>query len=278
MHNPQVYPKHIYEPIREEIAISYIQHEFRKLLWRVPEKHWGAINKNIADWMNSPNLAAPRDFWNGFHGISMGFKLIIGFVYLLTAENIIWKKKQFPLLKLHFGVEQEETKIIRAGKLPTTEVATYFSKEENHALKENYLGRIRKHFKGHKLEKMFPIIVIQKGSGNNLKHYVHDGNRRLTWAVLEGADKISAYVGKYTTERKFPKNYWIPTSILMDNLFFAKIAYDKKDKRLFGYYMKILKDMLNKSESAIYEMKERALITSQQPFKNDVLKALGLFN
>ena len=63
----------------------------------------------------------------------------------------------------------------------------------------------------------------------------------------------------------------------MDNLFFAKRAHDQKDKKLFDNYMNILKDMLSKSESAVYEMKERAL-TSQQPFRNDVLKALGLFN
>lgn len=277
MNPTKVYPKQIYEPIREEIAVSYIKHEFRKLLWRVPQKYFSAIDKDISDWMNSPNLATPRDFWNGFHGICMGFKLIIGFVYLLTAENINWKKQKFPVSKLWFGVEQEETKAIRKEKLSVNEVAKYYSLKENKLLKEKYLKRIRKYFKSTKLDSIFPIIVIQKERENGLTYTVHDGNRRLMWTVLEGKDKIPAYVGKYSTKEKFPINYWIPTSVFMDNLFFAKSAYDRGDKRLFGYYMNILRDMLDKSESAVYEMKKRA-ITSQQPFRNDVLKTLGLFN
>ncbi|MEM2145785.1 MAG: hypothetical protein QW279_10515, partial [Candidatus Jordarchaeaceae archaeon] len=92
----KIYPKHIYEPIRIEIATSYIKHEFRKLLWRIPEKYFEKIDKDIKSWMNSPELATPRDFWNGFHGIAMGFKLKIGLIYLVTAENIKWSKRQFP--------------------------------------------------------------------------------------------------------------------------------------------------------------------------------------
>lgn len=39
----KIYPENLYEPIREEIAISYIQHEFRKLLRRTPEKNIGKL-------------------------------------------------------------------------------------------------------------------------------------------------------------------------------------------------------------------------------------------
>jgi len=271
----KIYPSHIYEPIREEIAVSYIKHEFRKLLWRIPEKYWSKIDRDISNWMNSPLLATPRDFWNGFHGICMGFKLIIGLVYLVTAENIIWKKEQFPISKLRFGVEQMETKKIKPGKLPAIEVAKYFAKEENRIIKEDYLEKIRGYFKGIKLNEIFPIIVIQKESENELIHFVHDGNRRLSWSVLEGAVKIPAYIGEYSTKEKFPKNYWIPTSILMDNIFFARRAFNKDNMNLFNSYMDVLRDMLDKSESSVYEMKNRAL-TSKQPFRNKVLKALNI--
>jgi len=97
----------------------------------------------------------------------------------------------------------------------------------------------------------------------------------LAKAILEGKGKILTYLGEYKTPEKFPMNYWIPTSILMDVLFFARQAYKQEDKKLFEKYMVILKDMLSKSGSAIYEMKERA-ITKKQPFRNDVLKALDL--
>jgi len=277
MVSTQVYPKHLYEPIREEIVVSYIKHEFRKLLWRVPEKYFNAIDKDISDWMNSPEFANPRDFWNLFHGISMGFKLKIGLIYLVTAKNIKWSKSKFAVLDLQFGVEQRETKKIRDGKLAATEVAEFYTKKGNQALKAEFLKLNQKLSNETPPRDQHPIIAIQTKEGEQLVYSVHDGNRRLAKAILEGKNIIPAYIGKYSTKDKLPKNYWIPTSILMDNLFFAKRAYDQKDKGLFDFYVKILKDMLSKSESAVYEMKERAL-ASQQPFRNDVLKALGLFN
>lgn len=61
----------------------------------------------------------------------------------------------------------------------------------------------------------------------------------------------------------------------MDYLYFARQAYERKDKVLFKKYTATLKDMLTFSESGVYEMKERAL-TRKQPFRNEVLKALNL--
>lgn len=269
------YPEHLYEPIREEVAVSYIQHEFRKLLLNLPEKYFDGIDRDISGWMTSPEFASPRDFWNLFHGIAMGFKLKIGLIYLATAENIKWSKKESPVLDLWFGVEQRETKKVREGRLSAKEVAQFYSRKENEVLKKKFQKLNQKLSNETPPRDQHPIIAIQKEEEGKLVFSVHDGNRRLAKAVLEGKEKILAYLGEYTTKEKFPKNYWIPTSILMDNLFFAKRAYDQKDKKLFNHYMKVLKDMLSKSESAVYEMKERAL-TSQQPFRNDVLKTLKL--
>ncbi len=262
--------------MREEVAISYIKHEFRKLLWRVPEKYFEAIDKDLSDWMNSPELAIPRDFWNGFHGIAMGFKLKIGLIYLITAENTKWSKQIFPIKDLWFGVEQRETKQIRDGKLSAKEVSEFYSLKTNKTKRFEFLELNRKLSEETPPRDLHPIIAIQKMEGENLVYSVHDGNRRLAKAILERKEKILTYLGTYTTEQKLPINYWIPTSILMDIIFFAHQAYDNKDKKLFNKYMSSLKDMLSKSESAIYEMKERAL-TSQQPFRRDVLKALDLF-
>lgn len=275
MDTSQVYPKHIYEPIRIQIATDYMKHEFRKLLWRVPVKYWGVIDKDISDWMISPEFANPRDFWNLFHGISMGFKLKIGLIYLVTAENIKWSKKEFPVSELWFGVEQRETKRIRNGRLSAKEVVEFYSKKENKADKKKFLELNYKLSNETPPRDDHPIIAIQRFEGENLIYSVHDGNRRLAKAILEGKEKILTYTGKYKTKEKFPKNYWIPTSILMEILFFARQAYEKKNNKLFNHYITTLKDILHKSESAIYEIKERAL-TSEQPFRNGVLEALGL--
>lgn len=271
----KVYPKHIYESIRAEIAKSYIKHEFRKLLWRIPEKYFTEIDKDISDWLISPELAIPRDFWNGFHGIAMGFKLKIGLIYLVTAENIKWEKIDYPVKKLWFGVEQRETRLIRNGKLSANEVRNYYSKKENESEKEKFLKLNDKLSKETSPRDHHPIIAIQSTEDKELVYSVHDGNRRLAKSILEDKNSILTYLGTYKSKGKEPKNYWIPTSVLMDILFFAKLAYDQENTKSFNQYMEILKDMLEKSESSVYEMRERAL-TKKQPFRNDVLKALDL--
>jgi len=55
MTTPRLYPQHIYEPVRAEIAISYLKHEFRKLLPGVQDKGWEIIDKNISGWMHHWN-------------------------------------------------------------------------------------------------------------------------------------------------------------------------------------------------------------------------------
>jgi len=268
----RVYPKHLYEPIREEIAVSYLKHELRKLFRTVPEKNWGFMDRDISDWTHSPELATPRDFWNGFHGIAMGFKLKIGLIYHITAENIIWKKERVPLSSLWFGVELQQTKVVGAGRQPAKKLIDFYFNPLNKKERERQLEYTLKLSSGTYSRDDHPVIIIQRLEENTPILSVQDGNRRLAKAVLMGEEKILAYVGRYTTEDKFPKNFWLPTSLLLETLLFARRAYESKNEKLFSEYISVLKDMI---ESAKYEFTNRAL-TTQQPFRNDVLKALGL--
>lgn len=273
--NKGIYPPHLFEPIREKIAVSYIQHEARKLFWRLPAKYFEKIDRDIEDLMHSPYMANPRDFWNIFHGIAMGFRLKIGLIYIVTAENIRWTKRNFSVSRLWFGVDLQQTKVVGEGRQPAEKLKKFYFDPKNKEEKEKQLAFTLKLSSDTAPRDTHPIIAVHGYEGKELVYSVHEGNRRLAKAILEGKEKILAYVGEYTTKDKFPKNYWVPTSILMDNLFFARRAYDKGDKRLFEKYMKVLRDMLDKSESAVFEMKNRAL-TNKQPFRNDVLKALVL--
>ena len=205
----------------------------------------------------------------------MGFKLKLGLVYLITAENIKWSKKEYPVEKLWFGVDLKQTNVVGKGKLPAKKLVDFYLKPENKKIKQEQLEFTLKLSKETAPRDKQPVIAIQTLKDDKAVYSVHDGNRRLAKAILEEKEKISAFLGEYSSSEKFQMNYWIPTSILMDVLFFAREAYKQEDKKLFEKYMAILKDMLSKSESAVYEMKERAL-TSQQPFRNDVLKSLGL--
>lgn len=270
----KVYPSHIYEDIRQQVAANYVRHEFRKLLWRVPESHWGAIDRDISGWIKSPELAIPRDFWNGFHGICMGFKLKIGLIYFITAKNVAWSKKTIPLTKLWFGVEFDQIKAIGEGKQSIEAVSQFYNDPKNEKLKEDWLKLVTEKSGGTAPRDEHPIIVVQRERDSQMIYSVYDGNRRVAKAMLEGRGGVEAFVGEFT-EGTSPKDYWIPTTILMENLLFARQAYDRGDKELFSKYMAVLQDMLNQSESAGYELKERAL-TSQQPFRNDVLRALDM--
>lgn len=274
MRKERDYPPHIYDSVRIKVATSYIKHELRKLLWRVPKIQWPAIDKNVADWMNSPWLATPRDFWNGFHGICMGFKLKIGLIYFVTAENITWKKEEIPVEELTFGVDLQQTRLVKPGVLSAREVIEFYADPKNKKIKEEQ-KKFTESFQTKAPRSENPIIVTQKSVDGKDVLSVYEGNWRMIKAILEDKKTITAFVGRFTSEKKELRNYWIPTTILMEILYFAKEAFEKEDKQLFQHHMEVLKNMLVKSESAIYELKERALI-HKQPFRNEVLKALDL--
>lgn len=268
------YPPHIYELVRVEVATTYIKHEFRKLFGGVTENYWDKIDKDISGWISSSELANPRDFWNGFHGICMGFKLKIGLVYAITAENISWTRKQFPVNNLWFGTELQQTKLAGEGKLSAEKIAKFYFDPANEALRKEQLEFTLGLSKDAVPRDDHPIIAVQNRREGEIIYPTFDGNRRLIKAILEGKDTIDAFVGEFTSGDKY-LNYWISTTLLMENLYFAKDAYDGGDRELFEKYMDVLKHMLSCSQSAVYELRERAL-TGKQSFKDDVLKALKL--
>ncbi len=267
-----VNPEHIYDNFRQKVATSYIKHEFRNLLRRVPKESWKAIDRDISDWVKSPELAKPRDFWNGFHGICMGFKLKIGLIYFVTAENVSWQKKSMNISDLWFGVELQQTKVVGDGKLPAYEVMKFYRVPKNAQERRKQLNFTLNLTRKTLARDKHPIIVVQKKKDNKLIYSVYDGNRRLAKAILQGKDKITAFVGSFTKGDQ-PVNYWIPTTILTENLYFARNAFERGDKKIFSDYLSILEDMISKSESAKYELRERALI-GDQAFKDEVLKYL----
>lgn len=245
------YPKHLYEKIREEVAVSYLKHELRKIFPSID-------TKEIEGLMNNKELATPRDFWNGVHGVGMGFKLHIGFIYLITAENIKWTRGKIAIDKLSFGVDREVTKLAE-----TREVKKII---------ESKIDIPKIDWVEDKQREFDPIIVIEKEEGLT----VYEGNGRLNKFLIEKREEIDTYVGRYTTEAKSPINYWLPTSVIMDVLFFAYQAIKSKDDQLLEKYCVILKDMMKNSESGKYEFVNRAL-TSKPEIREKILAHLTAF-
>lgn len=226
------YPKHLSEKIREEVALSYLKHELKKI--------FPSIDKNeIENLMENPELCTPRDFWNGLYGISMGFKLK-NILALVTAENISWERRTMKTEELSFGVEME-----------------VLSLEEIIAMRDNDIEREND-----------PIIAIEKIEKGKKIIKVHDGNGRLARHRAEDKGEIDVYLGKMSGG--YPKNYWLPTSLIIDNLYFIYETIDNNDEQLFEKQIDTLRNMLSKSESGKIEFLKRAL-TKREPYRSKIL-------
>lgn len=95
----KIFLPHLYEPLRRQIAIQYIQHEWRKLFPQLRGKElWQAIDKQIVDWYEMLSI---RNFWNAVHGITIGFRLT-SIVPWITSLNIKWEEKEVPFNELYF--------------------------------------------------------------------------------------------------------------------------------------------------------------------------------
>ncbi len=230
------YPKHLSEKIREEVAVSYLKHELIKI--------FPSIDKSeIENLMRNQELCTPRDFWNGLHGISMGFKLK-NILYLITAENITWQKKTMKVGELSFGVEMK-----------------ILSLDEIVKIRGNNLEREED-----------PIIAIETTKNNKKIIKVRDGNGRLARHIAENKKEIKAYLGKMA--EIYPRNYWLPTSLLIDNLYFVYEAIRNKNEKLFQEQVAVIKKMLENSESGKIEFLERAL-TSKKEIREKILNELN---
>jgi hypothetical protein len=118
------------------------------------------------------------------------------------------------------------------------------------------------------------IIVKEKSDGEKKFLGVYDGHNRLLEAILENKKNIEVYVGKFKNQDLMPKNYWLPTSLLMDNLYFVYEAIKNKDEKLFKKQMAVIKNMLKNSESGKIEFLERVL-TSKKEIREKILKVLN---
>jgi hypothetical protein len=252
------YPKHLSEKIREEVAVSYLKHELRKIFPSIK-------TEEVDNLMSSKELCNPRDFWNGLHGISMGFKLK-NILYLVTAENISWTKEKINCRDLNFGVEMSCTKVIREGKVSGKEFADFYKKNPEEKAKQ--LAETIRIRGNDMVREEEPIMAIEKEKALS----VHDGNGRLARFLLEDKETIEVYLGKMTG--KTPTNFWLPTSLLMDNLFFVYQAIENKNEELFVQQIAAIKNMLSFSESGRVEFTERAL-TSKAEYRGKILAALG---
>lgn len=270
----EVYPKHLYEQIRREIGVDYVRHELRKYLPSVKGEVWKRIDQDIEGWFDeAPFLYPVRDFWNGVHGIMMGFKLYSHLLNFITGENVRWTKEEIELELLNFGTVNSLVKeMVPEGNEVRLAMSGYL---KNERLRKSHLEEMQKWYEITEERSTNPIIVTQKRIEGKDKLVVYDGNGRTTLAVLEGRRKILAYVGRFVDERRQPENYWLPTSLLMEIVHFVKKAKEMGDDNLYDSYVRVLRDMLDRSESGRYEMLNR-VVSKGSKFYDEFMGDLDL--
>lgn len=268
------YPKHIYEPIRYEVAENYLVHELRKLFETVGKNYPDVLETDIRKLKNSKELANPRDFWNGFHGICMGFKLKIQLIYIVTAENVRWERKMVPINNIRFGAELDQTREISAGKLLAKEVRDFYLDPINMEKRNKYL-KIAGNYFDDNLRGKDPLSAFVLSNQPSQEVTIFDGNGRLGRIVLSpDINEVDCYVGEFTSESKVPTNTWVPTTLLMENLYYAKKAYDRGDNSTFNKYLEVVADMVKDSEAGRFDLIDRS-ISSSQPFRDETMRMLN---
>lgn len=270
----EVYPKHLYEQIRREIGVDYVRHELRKYLPSIKGEVWKRIDQDIEGWFDeAPFLYPVRDFWNGVHGIMMGFKLYSHLLNFITGENVRWTKEEIELELLSFGtVNSLVREVVPEGDDVRLAIRGYL---KNERLRKSHLEEMQKWYEITEERSTNPIIVTQKSIEGKDKLVVYDGNGRTTLAVLKGRGKILAYVGRFVDERRQPENYWLPTSLLMEIVHFVKKAKEMGDDNLYDSYVRVLRDMLDRSESGRYEMLNR-VVSKGSKFYDEFMGDLDL--
>lgn len=270
----EVYPKHLYEQIRREIGVDCIRHELRKYLPSIKGEVWRRIDQDIEGWFDeAPFLYPVRDFWNGVHGIMMGFKLYSHLLNFITGENVRWTKEEIELELLNFGTVNSLVKeMVPEGNEVRLAMSGYL---KNERLRKSHLEEMQKWYEITEERSTNPIIATQKSIEGKDKLVVYDGNGRTTLAVLKGRGKILAYVGRFVDERRQPENYWLPTSLLMEIVHFVKKAKEMGDDNLYDSYVRVLRDMLDRSESGRYEMLNR-VVSKGSKFYDEFMVDLDL--
>lgn len=205
-----IYPDHIYDPIRNQIAIQLLEKEFAKLFPDIPNKK---LSKAVGSWCDNATAYHlednVRDFWDIFAAIMESIKLKPKFTVYITAENYHWKQEVIDVgsIKLSSNLDQlnkipgfiwgDQTTVDNVLELiVSTEIL-------NEQKRINDLH-------SHDSQDKYPIIIRRLTDGS---HQVMDGNRRSLRAGLYGRKTIDAWVAHTDTET--PKDFWVPVNDLM---------------------------------------------------------------
>jgi hypothetical protein len=247
------YPRHFYDPMRIEIAVSQIQHEFRKLFPSLSLDQWDLMDRDISEWFCDEKfeLEEAHDFWNFFGGVARGLKLK-SLLFWVTASNVLWSKEEVFIRDIVMTWDYPGFSFMGKAPYPAEDLIKKFSQKDMANRKESMANDEIERSKKYAPRDHFPIVLFHDPKGGILNkfpgYYVLEGNRRTARSVLLDNNKILAFVGRFKKEEDFwPEDYWFRTGILRDLIFLSNYYNKARDGLGFrvvrSFYQLLMRDL-----------------------------------
>lgn len=249
-----IYPKHIYEPQRIEIAQQLAIKEYYKLMPFLSVEQFDQLYDQMLEWFTgiSCELAPVHDYWNFVGSMTETLKLKPT-VFHLTSENISWElhsvdTKEF---ELYWGVGDLENNGNKNGHWAYGEVKKeIIDNPKRFAVNKRISDEKSADTKISRDD--FPIIALQNLDGT---YKLLDGNRRVMRAWLYDIDKLDVWVGK-TIREPLVYNYWVSSSFLRRILMEYQINPTQTVKESIRSQLKII---FENSSIAKYHFEKRCM-------------------
>lgn len=205
-----VYPAHIYDQLRRDIAAEIIGKELAKLTGIDGNGELQRIRDFTQDTFEGINVVSSpvHDFWSTFELLPLvKTKRLSQFV---TAKNVAWHQEPRDIDQLTLGwmpFIEARPDVFGTGPWPIPVLKAAF---EEYPLvleeaKESNAENVGKYRFEHSDE---PITIVQASADE----YLLDGNGRLYRALMAGKASVNCSMG--VMEGEYPTDYWISSGLL----------------------------------------------------------------
>lgn len=242
------------------IAQQYLKHEFRKIFGDIKDpKIWKKLDKSIEGFVKRNGEIS---FWNLTAAISEGWK-VKGVFHILSNKKYQWKLQEILLSKVVLGgmspvIDKYTIKKFRREPL---EFAEAWKKDKR--MREEIL---RTGFGPHKERDHFPILVFQADDG----FHVFDGMRRTLLTLINGQEKIKAWVGYRINSKGKPL-------ISTNRCWFLSNIYElskKQDKELEKCIIRIGREIIANYRNGREALIKRIAGWSHNPKIKEIFKKM----
>jgi hypothetical protein len=208
----QIYPDHIYDPLRRLIAVELAGKELAKIIDAEDNDRLRDIRhatQNLYD--GRFGVYAPvHDFWSLAEMVLHVKKKELP--ELITAENVTWTLEHIPLEALHLTwmpFIERHPEIFGQKPWNMADLQRIFNENPKILAAARREQKIVVGEQQHQFDQSKePVTFVERGAGLELV----DGNGRLYKALLAGRDRVTCWVGRM--HGKMPKNYWVSAGSL----------------------------------------------------------------